>query len=178
MARPIPLRTDFNADTLRCLSRNASDSKQTRRLLSLALIYDGFHVLKASRHANVSVQSIRDWVLRFNAKGPDGLIDRKSTGTPPRLDAAQKMALARVIEDGPTPYLDGVARWRLCDLIHWLYVKYRGTASDSTLSRILHDMGYRKLSPRPRHHAQDLEAGETFKKTSQAEWQKCKTSDL
>jgi len=118
MTRPIPLRTDFNADALRCLSRNASGRKQTRWLLSLALIYDGFSRFEASRHANVSVQSIRDWVLQFNAEGLDGLTDRKSTGTPPRLNAAQKVALARVIEDGPTPYLDGAVRWRLCDLIH------------------------------------------------------------
>jgi len=176
MTRPVPLRTDYDATALRCLSRNASDSKQTRRLLSLALIYDGFSRFEASRHANVSVQSIRDWVLRFNDEGPDGLIDRKSTGTPPRLNAAQKVALSRVIEDGPTPYLDGIVRWRLCDLIHWLYAEYRVTVSDSTLSRTLHDMGYRKLSARPRHHAQDPEAGETFKKTFPSKWQKFKTS--
>ena len=164
MTRSIPLRTDYNADDLRRFSRCSSDSKQTRRLLALALIYDGSSRSEAGRHANVDVQSIRDWVLRFNAEGPDGLIDRKSTGTPPRLDAAQRAALARVVEDGPVPYLDGIVRWRLCDLVSWLHAEYRITVSDSTLSRILRDMGYRKLSARPRHHAQDPEAGPVFKK--------------
>ncbi|WP_084005257.1 helix-turn-helix domain-containing protein [Magnetovibrio blakemorei] len=58
----------------------SSNSKQARRLLALSLIYDGASRSDAARHANVDVQSIRDWVLRFNAKGPDGLIDLKSTG--------------------------------------------------------------------------------------------------
>ncbi|MBL6933560.1 MAG: winged helix-turn-helix domain-containing protein, partial [Rhodospirillales bacterium] len=131
----------------------------TRRLLALALIYDSSPRHEAARQANIHVQSIRDLVLRFNDEGPEGLIDRKSTGAPARLNAGHQAALARVIEDGPIPYLDGVVRWRLCDLISWLHTEYRVTVSESTLSRILRDMGYRKLSARPRHHAQDPQAG-------------------
>jgi transposase len=172
MTRSLPLRTDYNADDLRQLSRCSSDSKQTRRLLALALIYDGCSRCAAAQHANVDVQSIRDWVLRFNAEGPDGLLDRKSTGTPPRLDATQRAALARVVENGPVPYLDGVVRWRLCDLVSWLHEEYGITVSDSTVSRLLHEMGYRKLSARPRHHAQDPEAGSVFKKNSPPKWRK------
>lgn len=172
MPRGIPLRTDYSAQDLRQLSRSSSDSKQTRRLLALAMIYDGSPRHEAARHANVDVQSIRDWVLRFNAEGPAGLIDRKSTGAPSRLNAKQMAGLARVIEDGPVPYLDGVVRWRLCDLVSWLHDEYRVVVSDSTLSRVLRDMGYKKLSARPRHHAQDPEAQAAFKKTSRPEWQR------
>ncbi|MDP6174464.1 MAG: helix-turn-helix domain-containing protein [Rhodospirillales bacterium] len=85
MTGSIPLRTDYNANDLRQLSLQSSDSKQTRRLLALALIYDGSPRYEAARHTNVDVQSIRDWVLRFNAEGSEGLIDRKSTGAPARL---------------------------------------------------------------------------------------------
>ena len=176
MTRSIPLRTDYNANDLRRLSRNSSNSKQTRRLLALALIYDGNPRHEAARHVNVDVQSIRDWVLRFNAEGPEGLIDKKSTGAPTRLNAKQMAALARVVEDGPVPYLDGIVRWRLCDLVNWLHAEYRITVSDSTLSRILRDMGYRKLTARPRHHAQDPQAGEAFKKTSPPAWRKSGTA--
>lgn len=175
MTRAIPLRKDYNADDLRRFARLSTNSKKTRRLLALAMIYDGCSRLAAAGHAQVDVQSLRDWVLRFNEEGPDGLIDRKSTGTPPRLDAAQRTALARVVEDGPVPYLDGIVRWRLCDLVSWLHAEYRVTVSDSTLSRILHDMGYRKLSARPRHHAQDPQASETFKKSFPSAWRKSGT---
>jgi len=176
MSRPVPLRTDYTGDDLRRLSRSSADAKQARRLLALSLIYDGATRCEAARHGNVDVQSIRDWVLRFNAEGPDGLIDRKSPGAPPRLNAKQRAALARAVDDGPVPYLDGVVRWRLSDLVAWLHAEHGVTVGTSTVSRILHEMGYRKLSARPRHHAQDPEAGAAFKKTSPVKSHKSATS--
>ena len=76
-----------------------------------------------------------------------------------RLNGRQRAELAQVVEDGPVPYLDGIVRWRLCDLAAWLHAEYGVTISVSSVSRILHDMDYRKLSARPRHHGQDPEAG-------------------
>ena len=170
MARGILLRPDFTGDALRTLSRSSGTAKQSRRLLALSLIYDGKARCDAARLADVGLQTIRDWVLRFNAKGPDGLIDGKSTGAPPKLNGEQRMALARVVEKGPTPCLDGVVRWRLCDLVSWVFETFAITLDQSTLSRVLRDMGYRKLSARPRHHTRDIEAQAAFKKTSPPAW--------
>ena len=153
MPRGIPLRLDFNGADLRALARLTDDAKQGRRLLALSLIYDGGTRSEAARHANASVQAVRDWVLRFNADGPDGLIDGKST--------------ARVVEDGPAPYLDDVVRWRLCDLVAWLHGEFGVSLDETTVGRALRAMGYRKLTARPRHHAGDPEVQVTFKKTSQ-----------
>jgi transposase len=172
MARGISLRTDFNGDTLRAVARSSKDGNQARRLLSLSLIYDGGSRSDAARHGGVGLQTIRDWVLRFNAEGPEGLVDGKSPGTPPRLNAEQRAALARAVEAGPVPYLDGVVRWRLCDLVAWLHDAFDVTLDETTVGRALKDMGYRKLSARPRHHAQDPEALVTFKKTSPPTWRK------
>jgi transposase len=172
MARGIPLRDDYDGDELRALARSTDDAKQARRLLALSLIYDGGSRSEAARHADVSLQAVRDWVLRFNAEGPDGLVDGKSTGTPPRLSAAQRAALAGVVEDGPTPYLHGVVRWRLSDLVAWVHDEFGISLDESTVSRTLRAMGYRKLSARPSHHAQDPEAMTAFKKISPPEWRK------
>ena len=158
MARGISLRNGCKGDDLRFLARSSRDAKQARRLLALSLIYDGASRSEAVRHANASPQTVRDWVLRFNAEGPDGLVDRKSPGTPPRLNTEQRAALVRVVEEGPTPCLDGVVRWRLCDLVSWVRDEFGVTLDQSTLSRTLRNMGYRKLTARPRHHAQDPEA--------------------
>ena len=172
MARGIFLRSDYNGDDLRSLARSSPNAKQARRLLALSLIYDGRPRSEAARHANVGLQTIRDWVLRFNADGPDGLLDGKSTGTPRRLNSAQRTALIRVVEEGPTPYLDGVVRWRLCDLVSWIDEAFGVSLDESTVSRTLRAMGYRKLSTRPRHHAQEPEAIPAFKKTSPPRWRK------
>ena len=160
---PIPLRADFDALRLRAIARGAKDSAQTRRLLALAAIYDGARRTEAAAIGGVTLQIVRDWVMKFNARGPDGLIDRKAPGQPPKLNDAHRAALKTAIESGPIPAVDGVVRWRLIDLCHWIWEQFRVGIAKQTLSRELRAMGYRKLSARPRHHAQADGAIEDFK---------------
>jgi transposase len=122
--------------------------------------------------ADVTLQIVRDWVMRFNERGPHGLINGKAPGPQSRLNDQQRAALAQAIERGPTPYLDGVVRWRLCDLAQWLWEEFRVSVSEQTLSREVRAMGYRKLAARPKHHAQDPQAIEDFKKVSPPQWQR------
>src|SRR5512139_4248221 len=172
MSAPIPLRRDFNASLLRGLARRTKDGPQARRLLALAAIYDGATRTDAAKVGGVGLQIIRDWVLRFNARGPDGLVDGKPPGQPSKLNDAQREAVARVIESGPIPAIHGVVRWRLIDLAQWIFEEFRITIAKQPLSRELRAMGYRKLSARPRHHAQAASAIEDFKKASQGAWMK------
>jgi len=83
MSAPIPLRRDFDASQLRGLARKTKDGPQARRFLALAAIYDGTTRTEAAKIGGVGLQIIRDWVLRFNARGPDGLLDGKSPGQRP-----------------------------------------------------------------------------------------------
>src|SRR6266581_3703391 len=172
MSAPIPLRRDFGACQLRGLAKKTKDGPQARRLLALAAIYDGATRSEAAKIGGVGLQIIRDWVLRFNARGPDGLLDGKSPGQPSKLNDAQREAVARMIESGPIPAVHGVVRWRLVDLAQWIFEEFRITIAKQTLSRELRAMGYRKLSARPRHHAQAAGAIEDFKKTSPRAWMK------
>jgi transposase len=112
----------------------------------------------------VTLQIVRDWVLKFNADGPAGLIDQKAPGQPPRLNDAHRATLAAIIESGPIPAVHGIVRWRIVDLCQWIFEEFRVVISRQTLSRELRAMGYRKLSARPRHHAQAAGAIEDFKK--------------
>ena len=80
MGRKIALREDFDGPDLRRLAMASKDAGQCRRLLALAEIYDGAKRTDAARLGDVGLQVVRDWVLRFNAKGPAGLIDGKATG--------------------------------------------------------------------------------------------------
>ena len=169
---PIPLRPDHAAAHLRRLARDSEDAKQVRRLLALAVIYEGGSRTQAAEVGGVTLQVVRDWVLRFNARGPDGLIDRKAPGQRPKLDARHRAALAAMVEDGPIPAVHGVVRWRIIDLCQWLWEEYEVTVSKQTLSRELRAMGYRKLSARPHHHAQAAGAVEAFKKSGRRHWRR------
>ena len=103
MGSPVPLREDFDAAALRLLARRTRDANQGRRLLALAVIYDGGSRGEAARIGSVGLQTVRDWVLRFNAAGQDGLVDGKAAGQTPKLNETQRQALVRIVESGPIP---------------------------------------------------------------------------
>lgn len=168
----IALRGDFDGAGLRACAKQSKDGPQTRRLLALAAIYEGATRSEAARIGGVTLQIVRDWVVRFNASGANGLINRKAPGQPSRLKDEHRKALATIIEQGPVPAIHGVVRWRVIDLCQWIFEEYRFTIAEPTLSRELRNMGYRKLSARPRHHAQAEGAIEDFKKTSPPVWRK------
>ena len=100
---PIGLRGDFDAARLRALARKSKDGAQARRLLALASIYDGAKRIEAAEIGGVTRQIVRDWVVRFNAEGPEGLRDRKAPGQKPRLADEHRAALARMVEERPNP---------------------------------------------------------------------------
>src|SRR6187399_3161039 len=95
-AMPISLRTDFDAVTVRAAARKSKDGAQARRLLALAAIYEGSSRTEAARIGGVTLQIVRDWVVKFNAAGPDGLIDRKAPGKPSLLNATHRAALEAI----------------------------------------------------------------------------------
>jgi transposase len=152
MAAAIGLRGDFDAFALRAAANRSKDGPQARRLLAVAPIYDGARRSEAAKIGGVTLQVVRDWVLKFNAHGPDGLIDRKASGQAPRLNDEHRAALAAILESGPIHAVHGVVRWWIGDLCQWIFEEFRIAVSRQTLSRVLRKMGYRKLSARPRHH--------------------------
>lgn len=174
MAAAIGVRSDYSSADLRHFARRCRDADQVRRVLALAVILDGGSRSEAARMAGVTLQIVRDWVLRFNEGGPEGLATRKAPGKASILNDEQRARLAEQVEAGPIPAAHGVVRWRLVDLGQWIWDEFGLSVTRFTLGRELRAMGYRKLSARPRHHGQRAEDVADFKKTSQPAWQKSK----
>jgi hypothetical protein len=80
MSTAIGLRADFDATRLRAIAKQAKDGPQARRLLPLASIYEGATRTEAAKIGGVTLQIVRDWVLKFNAHGPEGSLNRKAPG--------------------------------------------------------------------------------------------------
>ena len=80
------------------------------------------------------------------------------------------------MESGPIPAIHGVVRWRLRDLAWWIFEEFDISLDETTVGRELRNLGYRKLSARPQHHAQNEAALETFKKTFPPNWQRSRQS--
>jgi len=103
MPARVPLRPDFDAANLRLVAKRCRDSRQTRRLLALAAVYDGMSRAEAAKVGGMDRQTLRDWVHRFNDEGMDGLTNRKGAGRPRLLSDEQMKELGEIVETGPDP---------------------------------------------------------------------------
>ena len=166
MPARVSLCTDLTAADLRKLAAKSSDANQSWRLLWLAAVRGGMRRGDAARIGGMDRQTLRDWVHRFNAEGPDGLIDRKPPGPKRRLSAEQLDELEKIVESGPDLEKDGVVRWRRVDLQRVIKERFDVGYHVRHVGQILHDLRFSHVSTRPQHPEQDADVIETFKKTS------------
>jgi transposase len=172
MGRAIAVRADYTSGEVRGLAKRAKDAGQARRLLAIAAVLDGASREEAAKIGGMDRQTLRDWVIRFNEQGSEGLINKASPGAPGKLTDEHKAFLARLIDEGPIPAIHGVVRWRACDLIMQLHEEFGLSVSDDTIYRALKELGFSHVSARPKAYKQDPDAMEAFKKTLPYAWRK------
>ena len=159
-------RLDLSMAELRRRARLGDDADQARRILAIALVLEGGSREAAARAAGAQRQTLRDWVIRYNGEGLDGLKDRPKPGRTPRLSGEQLKALDRLVEQGPGIAADKVVRWRCADLKAVAQTRFGVSLSERSIGRILGQRRFARLSVRPRHRDADEAAQEAFKKTS------------
>src|SRR5256886_1623729 len=166
MGHAIPVRTDYAAGEVRRFAQRAKDAAQARRLLAIAAVLDGASREEAAKIGGMDRQTLRDWVIRFNEQGADGLINIPSPGMPPKLNAIHKAFLARIVEEGPIAAIHGVVRWRACDLIMRVHEEFGLSVSDDTIYRALKTLGFLHVNARPKAYRQKAQAHDPFTKNS------------
>jgi transposase len=166
MGAAIPIRTDISAEQLRRLARQESNGRVACRLLALANALAGRSREKAAGRAGMDRQTLRDWVIRFNAEGVEGLRDRPKSGRPTWLDDGQLATLRALVLRGPDPERDGVSTWRAKDLCRLVEERFGVTYTENGMLRVLHELGLSWQKTRPIHPEADRQAQEAFKKNS------------
>ena len=97
----LAIHMGLEAGELRRLARRETDGRVTARLFAIANVLDGMSRKAAAEAAGMDRQTLRDWVIRYNERGPEGLRDQPRSGRKPRLDGGQQAALKAVILRGP-----------------------------------------------------------------------------
>ena len=153
-------RDDYTAAELREAATHSNDADATRRMLALALVLEGYKRGEAGKLCGMDRQTLRDWVLRYNAEGIAGLCNRIAAGPKPRLTPQQEAAVAELVRKGPDLAVDGVVRWRRVDLARVIKARFNVILAERSVGAMLRRLGFRRLSVRPRHPRQDPAAQE------------------
>lgn len=166
MPEALPIRDDIAPGELRRLARRESNGRVISRMLAIAHALEGVDRGRAARLAGMDRQTLRDWVIRFNAEGVEGLRDRPKSGRRSWLDEGQQASLRALVLRGPEPERDGVSTWRAKDLCRTVEQRFGVTYSENGMLRLLHDLDLSWQKARPVHPEANLNAQARFKKNS------------
>lgn len=163
--RPVEItRIELSPADLRRSAARSQNADAARRMLALALVLEGKSRKEAAESCGMDRQTLRDWVIRYNAEGLTGLSDRVPPGPGFRLTPEQMAEFATLVEAGPDPTVYHVVRWRRVDLRRVIAARWGVEFHERTVGKLLHRLGFAKLSVRPKHPKTDPAA--------QAEWGK------
>jgi len=166
MGRPIEIsRFELSSTELREAAARMQNGAVVRRLLAIALVLEGHSREAAAQLNGMDRQTLRDWVLRYNAQGVAGLRSRCSPGRPSALNQAQMEELRTMVLEGPDPERNKVIRWRCADLQAEIASRWSVSVTERTVGKMLRRLRMTRLQPRPFHPKKDAAAQETFKKT-------------
>ena len=161
----LEIRKDRTPAVLRKLAKAETGTRVARRFLGIANALSGMSRKEAAEAAGMDRQTLRDWVIRYNAHGPDGLYDCWGDGRPPRLEPEEQAELMRIVLKGPDPEADGLSAYTCEDLVRICETRFGKSFHPSSMGRILRRLGFSRQKARPSHPKKDPAEAEAFKKS-------------
>lgn len=161
----LEIRKDRTAVVLRREAKAESDARAARRMLAIANALSGMSRDEAARAAGMDRQTLRDWVLRYNEHGLDGLYDRWGDGRPPRLTPKEQAELLGIVMAGSDPETTGISAYTREDFVRICEERFSKTFHPSSMSRVLTRLGLSRQKTRPSHPMKDPAAAAAFKKS-------------
>jgi transposase len=161
----LKIRKDRTPVVLRKLAKAEPDSRVSRRLLAIANALAGMSRTEAARSASMDRQTLRDWIIRYNEHGIDGLDDNWNGGRPPMLTLDEQAELLAIVMAGPDPEKDGFCAFTRDDLVAIAKKKFRKSMHPASMGRLLRRLGLSRQKARPTHPMKDPAAAAAFKKS-------------
>ena len=165
MVLALEIRKDRTPQALRKLAKTTCDGRIARRILAIANALDGMSRDDAARAAGMDRQTLRDWVLRYNAHGVDGLADRWNGGPRPTFSPQEQAAIVEIVLAGPDIEASGLSAYTLEDLAKVCEERFGKRMHPWSLGRMLKKLGLSRQKTRPLHPNTNPAAQAVFKKT-------------
>ena len=160
----LAIRKDRTPTALRKLAKATEDARVARRVLAIANALAGMSRDDAARAAGMDRQTLRDWVLRYNAHGIEGLLDRWNGGRPPTFTPQEQAEIVEIVLKGSDPETTGISAYTLEDLAGVCETRFGKRMHPWSLGRLLKRLGLSRQKARPVHPETDPVAAATFKK--------------
>jgi transposase len=135
---------------LESVVRRPADARQLKRAQGLLAVADGEPAAVVGRRLRVGRSTVYDWLKRYSGcrRGPAaGLRDRPRSGRPPVTTEAAARRLPELLAAEPEAFGYRHAEWT-AGLLTDRLAREGLVASDSTVRRTLHALGYRWKRPR------------------------------
>ena len=161
----LKIRRDRTSAVLRKLVKGESNGRVARRILAIANALDGMSREAAAQSAGMDRQTLRDWVIRYNEQGIEGLYDRWGDGRPPTFTREEQAELMRIVLAGPDPGTSGLSAYTLEDLAGICEKRFGKRMHPWSFGRLLKRLGFSRQKPRPSHPLKDPAAQAAFKKS-------------
>lgn len=161
----LSIRKDRSPVVLRKLAKAEADVRVTRRLLAIANALAGMSREDAAGSAGMDRQTLRDWVIRYNAYGLDGLADQWGEGRPPKLSPEERIELVAIVLAGPNPEASGISAFTREDLVCICKERFGKSLHVTSMGRILRELGLSRQKARPSHPQKNPAAQAAFKKS-------------
>lgn len=163
--KALTIRKDRTPAVLRRQAKSQSDARVSRRLLAIANALSGMDRRTAAEAVGMNRQALRDWIIRYNEHGVDGLHDRWGAGRPARLTEEEQAELAAILLRGPDPETDGLSAYTLEDLTRITQERFGKPFHPASMSRVVRRLGFSRQKARPSHPLKDPAEAEAFKKS-------------
>ena len=161
----LKIRKDRTSTVLRKLAKSEADARISRRLLGIANALDGMSRAEAAKCAGMDRQTLRDWVIRYNAHGVAGLCDNWNGGRPPMLTPDEQAELLAIVMAGPDPEKDGFCAFTRDDLVAIAKKKFGKSMHPASMGRVLRRLDLSRQKARPTHPMKNPAAAAAFKKS-------------
>jgi transposase len=142
--------TARDRDALSEAARSSPDGRETRRALALLDLDAGESPTRVAERYRVSRSTVYEWAARWHDPDrprADRLRDADRSGRPPAVRDAVEAALAEVMPTDPRAHDYRHPAWTAPLLLTHLG-RLGVAASDATVRRALHALGYRWKRPR------------------------------
>src|SRR5512144_1463908 len=128
---------------------------EQRRLRAIDLLQRDVPVHVVADRLGVDRRSVRRWKQAHRGKGRAGLRARPASGRPPKLTAAQRNQLARVIVAGPEAAGYATSLWTCRRIVEVIRRQFKVVYHPDHVGRLLRACGFSPQRPQPRAKERD-----------------------